>query len=83
MMKFKVVKGKIYGDIGFNGESLVIKKGIWVSKIAVAQLTGIYQMVLEDKDVTHGVISVESEMVDKTLAVYLIYGATGDNGKDY
>lgn len=82
MMKFKVVNGKIYGDIGFNGESLVIKKGIWVSRIAITQFIRIFREMLED-GVKEGVVSVESEMVDKTLAVYLIYGATGDNGKDY
>lgn len=82
MMKFKIVKGKIYGDIGFNGKDLVIKKGIQVSRIAIAQFTRIFREMLED-GVKKGVASVESEMVDKTLAIYIVYGATGDNGKDY
>ena len=74
---------RFYGDIGMRHDGiLTVKHGIHLMPKAIEQARSILTQCMVD-GVLKGVMTIEAEMVDKTLAVYKIEGATGDNGKDY
>lgn len=84
LKSFKIIGGRVYGDIGMMGNGcLTVKKGIWLSREATETARSILTQCIID-GVKEGVLTVsEDEMVDKTHCIYNIEGATGDNGKDY
>lgn len=82
MIKFTIAHGNVYGKVGMVKGVIIVRKGIQLSRKATEQFKAIFTQCIMD-NVVEGVCSVESEMVDKTLAIYEVYGATGINGKDY
>lgn len=82
MIKFTIRNGRVYGKVGMSHGRLIVWKGIFVTPKAAEQFKSIFTQCIMD-GIDEFVCSVESEMVDKTLAIYEVYGATGINGKDY